>query len=64
MIKATNIRPEQNISTLQECCLRVSLLPLRLNIDQDSLLFLIKFFSDIASGSNSKCILYQTLVDF
>lgn len=35
-----------------ECCLRVSLLPLRLNIDQDALFFLKDFFSNLASSVN------------
>ncbi|XP_065221759.1 autophagy-related protein 2 homolog A [Planococcus citri] len=54
VIKATNIRPEANVHHYQECCLRVSLLPLRLNIDQDSLLFLINFFSEITGGSKEE----------
>ncbi|KAE8748880.1 hypothetical protein FOCC_FOCC004474 [Frankliniella occidentalis] len=49
MLKAVHIRPDPKL-TAQECCLRVSLLPIRLNIDQDSLLFLYNFFSEI-SGS-------------
>ena len=32
-IKALHVRPESGRSP-QECCLRVSLMPLRLNIDQ------------------------------
>lgn len=51
MIKAAHIRPDPKLSA-QECCLRVSLLPLRLNIDQDSLLFLINFFNELGGNVN------------
>ncbi|XKL63743.1 hypothetical protein PGB90_006107 [Kerria lacca] len=54
VIKATNIRPEPHINNLQECCLRVSLLPLRLNIDEDSLLFLINYFTEIFGNCKSE----------
>ncbi|XP_054259234.1 autophagy-related protein 2 homolog A [Macrosteles quadrilineatus] len=47
VVKATHLRPDP-LLPVQECCLRVSLLPLRLNIDQDSLLFLITFSNEIA----------------
>lgn len=50
VIKALHLRPEPALKT-QECCLRISLLPIRLNIDQDSLLFLINFFNELSSGS-------------
>lgn len=63
VIKATNIRPEMNVSHRQECCLRVSLLPLRLNIDQDSLLFLINFFTEI-SGNKSNQPKLVRILDF
>ncbi|XP_028824130.1 autophagy-related protein 2 homolog A-like [Denticeps clupeoides] len=50
-VKALQVCPESGLGG-PECCLRVSLLPLRLNIDQDALFFLKDFFSNMASGVN------------
>lgn len=50
MIKATHMRPDP-CQSAQECSLRISLLPLRLNIDQDTLLFLIQFFGELSGSS-------------
>ncbi|XP_022329168.2 autophagy-related protein 2 homolog B-like [Crassostrea virginica] len=49
-IKAVHKRPDPSVKT-EECSLRVSLQPLRLNIDQDSLFFLKKFFIEITGGN-------------
>ncbi|XP_043255081.1 autophagy-related protein 2 homolog A [Colletes gigas] len=57
VLKAVHVRPDPRLSS-QECCLKLSLLPLRLNIDQDSLLFLIEFFNELSN--NSKQILETT----
>ncbi|XP_053661405.1 autophagy-related protein 2 homolog A [Anopheles marshallii] len=51
VIKALHMRPNPALSA-QECCLRVSVLPIRLNIDQDSLLFLINYFNQLGGGGD------------
>uniref|UniRef100_A0A224XCK3 Autophagy-related protein 2 n=1 Tax=Panstrongylus lignarius TaxID=156445 RepID=A0A224XCK3_9HEMI len=50
VIKAVHLRSDTH-RNIQETCLKVSLLPLRLNIDQDSLQFLFTFFNQLSGLS-------------
>ena len=51
LIKALLVRSEKNKDP--ECRLKISLQPLRLNIDQDALNFLTTFFNSLSSGDDS-----------
>lgn len=51
VIKSLFTRPEPMLKRV-ECSLWISVLPIRLNIDQDSLLFMINFFNDVGGGAD------------
>ncbi|XP_076267231.1 autophagy-related 2 isoform X1 [Rhynchophorus ferrugineus] len=55
LIKALHIRPDAKLKT-QECMLKIALLPIRLNIDQDALLFLMNFFKEIGGDTSDSDI--------
>ncbi|XP_021494045.1 autophagy-related protein 2 homolog A isoform X3 [Meriones unguiculatus] len=50
-IKALHVAPTSSPGG-PECCLRVSMMPLRLNVDQDALFFLKDFFTSLAASIN------------
>ncbi|BES90892.1 autophagy-specific gene 2 [Nesidiocoris tenuis] len=53
VVKVVHLRPDPK-QNIQETCLKVSLLPLRLNIDQDSLQFLVNFVTKLSGISCSE----------
>ncbi|CAB3245611.1 unnamed protein product [Arctia plantaginis] len=51
IVKAVHLRPDPTLSA-QECCLKVSILPLWFNLDQDTLAFLVGYFSKLGSDES------------
>uniref|UniRef100_A0A1E1X490 Autophagy-related protein 2 n=1 Tax=Amblyomma aureolatum TaxID=187763 RepID=A0A1E1X490_9ACAR len=49
-IKCVRVRPDIKSPDVQECKMRVSLKPLKINADQDAVLFLINFFTNLCSN--------------
>ncbi|XP_063895892.1 autophagy-related protein 2 homolog A [Helicoverpa armigera] len=52
IVKAVHLRPDPALSA-QECCLKVSLLPLWFNLDQDTLAFLVGYLSKLGTDETS-----------
>jgi len=47
VIKAAHLRPDPQLN-IEECCIKISVLPIKLNIDQDALLFFYQFYLDVS----------------
>lgn len=53
-VKSLSVRSNAKKNRAKECSLKVSILPIRLNIDQDTLLFLEEFFSALVKRSTNE----------
>lgn len=53
VVKALHVRPEPKIRRRSEGLLLVSMLPPRLHIDQDAMLFLVEFFGCLGNGGTA-----------
>lgn len=48
-VKCVRVRPDRQAPSAEECQIRVSVKPLKINADQDAVLFLVEFFTGLCS---------------
>lgn len=59
VVKALHVRPEPKIRQRSEGLLLISMLPPRLHIDQDAMLFLVEFFGCLGNGGTASGAAYN-----